>query len=167
MSSTLQRQCRGKAIAPWTGGRVLGHANCTPPPPGALQLGQYVTRLSRQEGTPAPSWLMWAWNANSGRSLPALAATRHTCAPVVPPVPPSCSHRTLLLPHPLPNGPTCACACTCACWPATGDTKGIIGPTTTWREVQWTKVRLLVTEYGLRPYYCKGNEAACAAIKPW
>lgn len=35
-----------------------------------------------------------------------------------------------------------------------GDTKGLVGPNTTWREVQWTKVRLLIRNYGLRPWYC-------------
>jgi hypothetical protein len=35
-----------------------------------------------------------------------------------------------------------------------GDTKGIVGPRTTWREVQWLKVRLLIRNYGLRPWYC-------------
>jgi hypothetical protein len=34
------------------------------------------------------------------------------------------------------------------------DTKGLVGPSTTWREVQWTKVRLLIREYGLVPWYC-------------
>jgi len=35
-----------------------------------------------------------------------------------------------------------------------GDTKGIVGPRTTWREVQWTKVRLLIRNFGLQPWYC-------------
>ncbi|KIZ04477.1 hypothetical protein MNEG_3478 [Monoraphidium neglectum] len=36
-----------------------------------------------------------------------------------------------------------------------GDTKGIVGPLTTWREVQWTKIRMLTREFGLVPWYCK------------
>lgn len=35
-----------------------------------------------------------------------------------------------------------------------GDTKGLVGPQTTWREIQWTKVRMLIRGYGLRPWYC-------------
>ncbi|WIA11531.1 hypothetical protein OEZ85_011642 [Tetradesmus obliquus] len=35
-----------------------------------------------------------------------------------------------------------------------GDTKGLVGPNTTWREVQWTKVRVLIRIFGLRPWYC-------------
>jgi hypothetical protein len=35
-----------------------------------------------------------------------------------------------------------------------GDTKGLVGPATTWRVIQWTKVRALVSELGLRPWYC-------------
>jgi hypothetical protein len=34
------------------------------------------------------------------------------------------------------------------------DTKGIIGPQTTWRHLQWTKVHALVKQFGLRPWYC-------------
>jgi hypothetical protein len=29
-----------------------------------------------------------------------------------------------------------------------------VGPNTTWREVQWTKVRVLIRIFGLRPWYC-------------
>ncbi|KAI8471777.1 MAG: glycoside hydrolase superfamily [Monoraphidium minutum] len=35
-----------------------------------------------------------------------------------------------------------------------GDTKGLVGPMTTWREVQWTKIRLLTRSFGLTPWYC-------------
>jgi hypothetical protein len=35
-----------------------------------------------------------------------------------------------------------------------GDTKGLVGPNTTWREIQWTKVRVLIRIFGLRPWYC-------------
>ncbi|GBF87397.1 glycoside hydrolase [Raphidocelis subcapitata] len=40
-----------------------------------------------------------------------------------------------------------------------GDTRGLVGPQTTWREVQWTKVRVLVGSFGLRPWYCSQVEA--------
>lgn len=47
-----------------------------------------------------------------------------------------------------------------------GDTKGIVGPLTTWREVQWTKVRMLSREYGLVPWYCKYVDGDfCAQVK--
>ncbi|KAI8465992.1 MAG: hypothetical protein J3K34DRAFT_435184 [Monoraphidium minutum] len=49
-----------------------------------------------------------------------------------------------------------------------GDTKGIVGPLTTWREVQWTKVRMLTRLYGLVPWYCKHLEQGadfCAEVK--
>jgi hypothetical protein len=29
-----------------------------------------------------------------------------------------------------------------------------VGPNTTWREIQWTKVRVLIRIFGLRPWYC-------------
>jgi hypothetical protein len=41
------------------------------------------------------------------------------------------------------------------CWNAnSGDTQGLVGPKTTWREVQWTKVRVLTKSFGLRPWFC-------------
>lgn len=40
------------------------------------------------------------------------------------------------------------------------DTKGLVGPQTTWREVQWRKVRLLARDFGLRPWYCAAAAAA-------
>jgi hypothetical protein len=46
-----------------------------------------------------------------------------------------------------------------------GDTQGIVGPGTTWREVQWTKVRLLVREFGLTPWYCNRNPDFCATVE--
>jgi hypothetical protein len=53
-----------------------------------------------------------------------------------------------------------------------GDTQGIVGPGTTcvgpgttWREVQWTKVRMLTREYGLQPWYCVHYPAACESIE--
>lgn len=36
---------------------------------------------------------------------------------------------------------------------AAGDTKGIVGPASTWREVQWKKIRYLVDKFGLKPWY--------------
>jgi hypothetical protein len=42
-----------------------------------------------------------------------------------------------------------------------GDTKGIVGPTDTWRDVQFEKVRLLSQLYGLRPWYCNAAADAC------
>lgn len=53
----------------------------------------------------------------------------------------------------------------CCCWPFAGDTRGIVGPETTWREVQWTKVRLLVREFGLTPWYCKRYPDFCATVE--
>ena len=48
-------------------------------------------------------------------------------------------------------------------WNATsGDTRGLVGPRTTWREVQWTKVRALAREFGLRPWYCEAAPTAWA-----
>jgi hypothetical protein len=41
----------------------------------------------------------------------------------------------------------------------TEDTKGIVGPNTSWKHVQFTKVRLLSQLFGLRPWYCKLPEA--------
>jgi hypothetical protein len=46
-----------------------------------------------------------------------------------------------------------------------GDTQGIVGPGSTWREVQWTKVRMLTLEYGLQPWYCVHYPAACDSIE--
>lgn len=43
------------------------------------------------------------------------------------------------------------------------DTKGLIGPVSSWRVVQWTKVRALVKELGLRPWYCQYAPGACQA----
>lgn len=59
-----------------------------------------LAAYARKQMGPKPSWLFWAWNANSG------------------------------------------------------DTRGVVGPQTTWRQVQWTKVRLLAREFGLRPWFC-------------
>jgi hypothetical protein len=42
------------------------------------------------------------------------------------------------------------------------DTKGLVGPNDTWRDVQFTKVRLLSQLYGLRPWYC--SLAAAASV---
>jgi hypothetical protein len=39
------------------------------------------------------------------------------------------------------------------------DTKGIVGPNTSWKHVQFTKVRLLSQLFGLRPWYCRLPEA--------
>lgn len=46
--------------------------------------------------------------------------------------------------------------------PVTGDTKGIVGPETMWRDVQFKKVQLLSQLYGLRPWYCTAAPDACA-----
>lgn len=46
-----------------------------------------------------------------------------------------------------------------------GDTQGIVGPGTTWREVQWTKVRMLTREYGLQPWYCAYFPAVCSSLE--
>ncbi|KAF8068194.1 zinc finger CCCH domain-containing protein 18 [Scenedesmus sp. PABB004] len=42
-----------------------------------------------------------------------------------------------------------------------GDTKGLVGPADSWRDVQWSKVRLLTQLYGLRPWYCRAAPGAC------
>jgi hypothetical protein len=42
-----------------------------------------------------------------------------------------------------------------------GDTKGIVGPSDTWRDIQFKKVRLLSELYGLRPWYCNAAANAC------
>jgi hypothetical protein len=47
----------------------------------------------------------------------------------------------------------------------TGDTKGLVGPRTTWREVQWTKVRMLIRSYGLRPWYCGWWPTFCDTLE--
>ncbi|KAI8470545.1 MAG: glycoside hydrolase superfamily [Monoraphidium minutum] len=53
-----------------------------------------------------------------------------------------------------------------------GDTRGLVGPQTTWREVQWTKVRALAGGWGLRPWFCDaaprawGRKYACGAPVP-
>jgi hypothetical protein len=44
------------------------------------------------------------------------------------------------------------------------DTKGIVGPQNTWREVQWQKVRMLTKEFELRPWYCSLYPAFCDQI---
>jgi hypothetical protein len=41
------------------------------------------------------------------------------------------------------------------------DTKGVVGPSSTWRVVQWAKVRAMVAELGLRPWYCGYASGAC------
>lgn len=46
-----------------------------------------------------------------------------------------------------------------------GDTKGLVGPNTTWREIQWTKVRLLVRAFGLRPWYCGWWPEFCDSVE--
>jgi hypothetical protein len=47
------------------------------------------------------------------------------------------------------------------------DTKGLIGPFTTWRVVQWTKVKTLVSELGLRPWYCAyAPPGFCGGVAP-
>ncbi|GBF93295.1 glycoside hydrolase [Raphidocelis subcapitata] len=74
--------------------------------------GQWLSTLSKYTRSTLgarASWLVWAWNANSG------------------------------------------------------DTRGIVGPQTTWREVQWTKVRALVRSWGLRPWFCAALPAGDAA----
>jgi hypothetical protein len=43
-----------------------------------------------------------------------------------------------------------------------GDTRGIVGPSTTWREVQWTKVRFLAKNFGLQPWYCAAGTKSLA-----
>lgn len=43
--------------------------------------------------------------------------------------------------------------------PITEDTKGLVGPNTTWRDLQYTKVRLLAQLFGLKPWYCSIPEA--------
>ena len=49
------------------------------------------------------------------------------------------------------------------CWNAnSGDTRGLVGPQTTWREVQWTKVRTLTKSFGLRPWFCSAAAAKVA-----
>lgn len=48
-----------------------------------------------------------------------------------------------------------------------GDTKGLVGPTTTWREVQWAKVRLLVRQWGLRPWFCTPGLLPVATAKSY
>lgn len=40
------------------------------------------------------------------------------------------------------------------------DTKGLVGPRTTWRQVQWRKVRALVKSFQLAPWYCKAAHTA-------
>ena len=47
------------------------------------------------------------------------------------------------------------------------DTKGIVGPMTTWREVQWTKVRMLTRLFGLRPWYCGAISPEFCATVEW
>jgi hypothetical protein len=47
-----------------------------------------------------------------------------------------------------------------------GDTKGLVGPQSTWREVQWTKVRMLIRNYGLKPWYCLWWPEFCQTV-PW
>jgi hypothetical protein len=44
------------------------------------------------------------------------------------------------------------------------DTKGVVGPETTWREVQWTKVRMLIREFDLKPWYCQHYPAFCQQV---
>eukprot|EP00878_Enallax_costatus_P033161 GHUV01036555.1.p1 GENE.GHUV01036555.1~~GHUV01036555.1.p1 ORF type:complete len:425 (+),score=93.87 GHUV01036555.1:481-1755(+) len=46
-----------------------------------------------------------------------------------------------------------------------GDTKGLVGPNTTWREIQWTKVRLLIRAFGLRPWYCGWWPDFCDSVE--
>jgi hypothetical protein len=48
-----------------------------------------------------------------------------------------------------------------------GDTKGLVGPITTWREVQWTKIRMLVREYGLVPWYCTAISPEFCQTADW
>jgi hypothetical protein len=43
--------------------------------------------------------------------------------------------------------------------PCTEDTKGLVGPNSSWKHVQFTKVRLLSQLFGLKPWYCSLPEA--------
>ena len=41
----------------------------------------------------------------------------------------------------------------------TEDTRGLVGPNTTWKDLQYTKVRLLSQLFGLKPWYCSLPQA--------
>lgn len=43
--------------------------------------------------------------------------------------------------------------------------QGIVGPDTTWMEVQWTKVRMLMKEFELRPWFCQHYVEFCDQIE--
>jgi hypothetical protein len=52
------------------------------------------------------------------------------------------------------------------CWNAnSGDTQGLVGSHDTWREVQWTKVCMLVREFSLRSWYCSAAPAFCDSVE--
>lgn len=101
-------------------------------------------------GGPRASWLFWAWNGERrrGRGVGGRGSAAHQPRPWT-----RAQRRALLKPcdahqqtHPRTPQPG---------RPANSqDTRGIVGPQTTWREVQWTKVRALVRFWGLRPWFC-------------
>lgn len=46
------------------------------------------------------------------------------------------------------------------------DTKGIVGPNSSWKHVQYTKVRLLSQLFGLKPWYCSLPQAQAICQGP-
>lgn len=53
---------------------------------------------------------------------------------------------------------TDSAVCTAAAH-AAEDTKGLVGPNSTWKNVQFTKIRLLSQLFGLKPWYCSLPQA--------
>lgn len=43
--------------------------------------------------------------------------------------------------------------------PFAEDTRGLVGPNSTWKDLQYTKVRLLSQLFGLKPWYCSLPQA--------
>jgi hypothetical protein len=120
-------------------------------------LTRYLRRtLATRDGVNAP-WFWWAWNGAWGplgwlpvASMCPRAANpwsdgcrlwaAHCCCSVCV--------RHMWLDHTLLSQRLSAPSAA-----NSGDTKGIVGPTTTWRVVQWTKVRFLSDSMGLKPWY--------------
>jgi hypothetical protein len=139
-------------------------------------LSRYLRALSKESGP--VSWMWWSWNvsgalggrggcgvAGAGPGAPrqrgsAAGALVHALGPPKPPLPSPraawvcLTHIPLAFsPLPLPQANSV-------------DTKGLVGPQTTWREVQWTKIRLLIREFGLVPWYCRAAPDRCTLL-PW
>lgn len=127
--------------------------------------GAYLNTLAGKTGKPT-SWFFWAWNANSGINLTAVVAqagpsrmkSDYSCQAVL-------AHLLWAHTHSSNHFHQLQLTLVSAIRSVPGDTHGIVGPRTTWREVQWTKVRMLTGTFGLRPWYCKWQPEFCEIVQ--